>query len=67
MRSESASIAVNGCEPTKLSSGGEGLSDPGALLNRLKVDRSVAPVGSFRGGTGEAKRVCRRFLDQRFL
>jgi len=51
---------------TRLSIRGEDLSDLDALLDRLKVDRSVAPVDQFRGGTGEAKRIFRRFLDRRF-
>jgi deoxyribodipyrimidine photo-lyase len=51
---------------TRLSIGGEDPSDPAALLARLRVDRSVAPVDHFRGGTGEAKRIFRRFLDRRF-
>ena len=50
----------------RLSIGGEDLSDADSLLNRLKVDRDVAPVDCFRGGTAEAKRVFRHFLDQRF-
>jgi deoxyribodipyrimidine photo-lyase len=53
-------------DATGLSINGEDLSHPDALLDRLKVDRSVAPVERFRGGTGEAKRVLRRFLDRRF-
>lgn len=50
----------------KLRINGEDPSDPDALLARLALDRSVAPVDSFRGGTNEAKRVFRRFLDEHF-
>ena len=53
-------------DSSRLSIDGEDLSDPDALLNRLKVNRDVAPVDCFRGGTAEAKRIFRRFLDQRF-
>lgn len=39
------------------------LSDPQALLDSLKLDRSVAPVSElFKGGTREAKRLFGRFL-----
>ena len=53
-------------DATRLSNGGEDLSDLDTLLDRLNIDRSVAPVDDFRGGTGEAKRVFRHFLDRRF-
>ena len=38
------------------------LSDPAALLKTLDLDRGVAPVARFRGGTGEARRRLERFL-----
>ncbi len=39
------------------------LSDPQALVDSLKLDRSVPPVGRlFKGGTREAKRLFSRFL-----
>lgn len=44
----------------------EGLdvADVDAALAALKLDRSVAPNPDFVGGTKEAKRLFRRFLDQ---
>ena len=53
-------------EAGKLSIDSEDPLDPDALPAHLILDRSVAPVHSFRGGTGEAKRIFRRFLDKRF-
>jgi deoxyribodipyrimidine photo-lyase len=41
------------------------LSDIDGTLGRLKLDRSVAPVRRFRGGTGEARRRLREFLDHK--
>ena len=52
-------------DASRLSIDGEDLSDPDALLNRLEVNRDITPVDCFRGGTAEAKRVFRRFLDHR--
>jgi deoxyribodipyrimidine photo-lyase len=40
-------------------------SDAAALLKNLDVDREVAPVARFRGGTGEARRRLARFLRYR--
>ena len=40
-------------------------TDPQGLLKTLDVDRSVAPVARFRGGTGEARRRLRDFLRHR--
>jgi deoxyribodipyrimidine photo-lyase len=37
-------------------------SDPAALLKALDVDREVAPVARFRGGTSEARRRLEHFL-----
>jgi deoxyribodipyrimidine photo-lyase len=37
-------------------------SDPAALLRTLEVDREVAPVARFRGGTREARRRLGHFL-----
>jgi deoxyribodipyrimidine photo-lyase len=39
------------------------LSDIDSLLGSLKLDRSVAPVRRFGGGTGEARRRLREFLE----
>jgi deoxyribodipyrimidine photo-lyase len=36
--------------------------DPAALLRTLDVDRNVAPVARFRGGTSEARRRLEHFL-----
>jgi deoxyribodipyrimidine photo-lyase len=41
------------------------LSDVDALLARLRLDRGVAPVRRFRGGTSEALRLLGSFLDER--
>jgi deoxyribodipyrimidine photo-lyase len=50
-----------------LSVDGIDLSDLGAVLEKLKVDRTVAPVSHlWQGGTTRAKRRLRRFLDARF-
>jgi deoxyribodipyrimidine photo-lyase len=38
------------------------LADPVALLKALDVDRKVAPVARFRGGTSQARRRLARFL-----
>jgi deoxyribodipyrimidine photo-lyase len=40
-------------------------SDADAALGGLKLDRSVPPVRRFRGGTAEARRRLREFLDAR--
>jgi deoxyribodipyrimidine photo-lyase len=37
-------------------------SDPAAVLRKLDVDRNVAPVARFRGGTYEARRRLEHFL-----
>ena len=39
------------------------LSDVDALVASLDIDRTVAPVARFRGGTTEAKRRLQAFLD----
>jgi deoxyribodipyrimidine photo-lyase len=39
------------------------LSDLVGVLGSLQLDRSVPPVGRFRGGTAAARRHLRRFLD----
>lgn len=41
------------------------LSDPGALLGRLDVDRSVGPVESFRGGASNARRLLEDFIARK--
>jgi deoxyribodipyrimidine photo-lyase len=41
------------------------LSDIDGVLDGLKLDRSVAPVCRFRGGTGEARRRVREFVEAR--
>jgi deoxyribodipyrimidine photo-lyase len=40
------------------------VSDPGAALARLDLDRSVPPVKRFRGGLAEARRRLARFRDE---
>ncbi len=40
------------------------LNDLDGVLSRLRLDRSVPPVGLFRGGTSEAKKVLRRFIQR---
>ncbi|SDS63580.1 Deoxyribodipyrimidine photo-lyase type II [Friedmanniella luteola] len=45
---------------------GEDLDDPDALLDRLALDRSVAPVLLFEGGTSAGERVLADFLASRF-
>ncbi len=35
------------------------------VQSRLRVDRSVAPVGSFHGGTGHAVRLLNQFVSQK--
>ena len=42
---------------------GVDLSDLDSVLGSLKLDRSVLPVARFRGGTGEARRRLREFLN----
>jgi deoxyribodipyrimidine photo-lyase len=41
------------------------LSDPEGVPGSLKLDRAVAPVRRFRGGTAEARRRLRGFLAKR--
>jgi deoxyribodipyrimidine photo-lyase len=41
------------------------LGDADALLARLELDGSVAPVKRFRGGTRAGKQALRRFVDER--
>jgi deoxyribodipyrimidine photo-lyase len=38
------------------------IDDTEAALARLRIDRAVGRCGTFRGGTGEAKRLLRRFI-----
>jgi deoxyribodipyrimidine photo-lyase len=38
------------------------LGDPDKILSSLAIDRSVGPVGSFLGGTSEAKKRLREFI-----
>ncbi len=38
------------------------LDDIDAIIRKTDIDRSVAPVRWLRGGTGEAKRLLRRFI-----
>ena len=38
------------------------LDDIDAIIRKINIDRSVAPVRWLRGGTGEAKRLLRRFI-----
>ncbi len=38
------------------------LADIDGIIGKLETDRSVAPVQLLRGGTGEAKRLLRRFI-----
>ena len=45
--------------------GGEDVSDPARALARLDLDRSVAPVTEFTGGTAEAKRLLDEFIGHR--
>ena len=40
------------------------LSDIGVLVARLDIDRAIAPVARFRGGTTEAKRRLHAFLQR---
>lgn len=43
------------------------LSDPPALCDTLKLDRSIPSVSNFfRGGTSRAKEILRRFFDEKF-
>lgn len=39
--------------------------DPARLLEELPLDRSVAPVSGFKGGTAEGMRLLRRFISER--
>jgi deoxyribodipyrimidine photo-lyase len=39
------------------------LSDTNALLATLDIDRKIAPVSRFKGGTSEARRRLRAFVD----
>jgi deoxyribodipyrimidine photo-lyase len=41
------------------------LADLDGVLDGLKLDRSVSPVRRFRGGSEEARRRLRRFLDEK--
>jgi deoxyribodipyrimidine photo-lyase len=41
------------------------LSDIDGALGSLELDRSVTPVARFRGGTGEARRRLRKFLESK--
>lgn len=43
--------------------GGIELAD--GLLGKLRTDHSVAPVDSFRGGTGKGRKLLRRFIRDR--
>ena len=45
---------------------GEDLDDPDRLLDALALDRTVAPVLLFRGGTGAGEQVLADFLEHRF-
>jgi len=45
--------------------GGEVWRDADDLLARLAVDRSAAPADGFRGGTPEARRRLKRFVDHK--
>jgi len=51
--------------PWRSLAGLDGVRADVALLERLPIDRSVGPVSSFRGGTGEAQRALRRFVRER--
>jgi deoxyribodipyrimidine photo-lyase len=42
-----------------------GVADIPALIARLRIDRSVAPVSGLRGGTAEARRHLRRFVAEK--
>lgn len=44
--------------------GGLDLQQPAALLEGLKIDRSVAPVAAFRGGLSQARRRLGRFIRE---
>jgi deoxyribodipyrimidine photo-lyase len=55
-----------GKDSTGLSVKGLDASRPGRLLDRLKLDESVAPNPLFRGGTKEARRLLQRFLKDHF-
>ncbi len=52
---------------TRLKLAGEPLDDPAMLLRKLKLDRSVGDVSEFfRGGTGVAEKIFRKFLREKF-
>ena len=53
-------------ESLDLDLAGEDLADLDPLLDKMDLDRSVPASPRFTGGTTEAKRVFRRFLDERF-
>jgi deoxyribodipyrimidine photo-lyase len=44
---------------------GMDVSDPARTLGQLDLDRSVAPVTDFTGGTAEAKRLLDEFIEHR--
>ncbi len=52
-------------DSTSLRLGGIDVRDPAAVLETLDVDRSVGPVGAFRGGAAEAERLLERFVPRR--
>ncbi|MGC1819345.1 MAG: deoxyribodipyrimidine photolyase, partial [Casimicrobiaceae bacterium] len=58
-------VAVRGAAPSRDLVHADSFApmDVSALLAGLDVDRSVAPVARFRGGSAEAKRRLRAFLD----
>ena len=56
LNADSSGLNIKGLDP----------SDPGKLLKKLRLDRSVTPVPMFKGGTQEAKRIFRSFLKKRF-
>lgn len=48
-----------------MEAGGLDLSDIGAVLDGMDLDRSVGPLSHlYRGGTSEAKKILRRFLRE---
>jgi deoxyribodipyrimidine photo-lyase len=55
-----------GKDSTGLSVKGLDVSRPLRLLDRLKLDRSVAPNPLFRGGTRQARRLLQKFLKDHF-
>ncbi len=54
-----------GTDSLDLSFGGLDLTDMEAVLQNLDIDRSVAPVEEFTGGTSEARRLLDEFIEQR--